>query len=254
MSSLAIFLLVALLVIGFYLIIAEHRHHAIRRTHCQLQSLINGIPDLIWIKDKQSRFLLVNTQFCKAFALPKEEIIGKTDFDLSADPEQAQGYYEDDLKTQKARKPFQTEELITGSDGTVAWSETTKIPIFNRRNQVVGTAGVARDITKRRLAEQKISNLAYHDHLTDLPNRISFVRDINKLLSLNNCAVAVILFDLNNFKIISDSTTTYSLRRKNYYIELFPFFVLYFLLNIYYSKNKCIINNTLIIKHIDFQI
>ena len=205
MSSLAIFLLAALFATVFYSIIAERRHRTIKQTFEQLQLLINGIPDLIWIKDKQSRFLLVNTQFCKAFSLAKEEIIGKTDFDLSVTQEQAQGYYEDDLKTQKSKKLFQTEEKIAAPDGSFTWAETTKIPLFNRHNQVVGTAGIARDISKQKLAEQKITNLAYYDKLTGLPKRASFKEDFNALSAKNNFAVALILCDLNKFKTINDS-------------------------------------------------
>ena len=205
MPPLATFLLTALLVIVFYLIIAERRHRSIRQTSYQLQSLINGMPDLMWVKDKQSRFLLVNSQFCKTFSLAREEIIGKTDFDLRVTPEQAQGYYEDDLKTQKSKKTLQKEEQIATPDGSFTWAETTKIPMFNRHNQVVGTAGVARDISKRKLAEQKITNLVYYDKLTNLPNRTSFVEDFNKLSIQNNGTIALILCDLNNFKIINDS-------------------------------------------------
>ncbi len=205
MTSFSIILLIVLLVVGLRLLIIERSHRTIKRTHHHLQALINSIPDLTWVKDKESRFLLVNTQFSRAFGFAKEDIIGKTDFDISVDPEQAQGYYEDDMKTQKQRKTFHTEEQITGSDGTVGWSETIKVPVFDNHNQIVGTAGMARDITKRKHAEQKMVHLAYHDHLTDLPNRISFNQRITKLLNLNNCTVAVILFDLNNFKTINDS-------------------------------------------------
>lgn len=183
----------------------EPSYRRLKKNHHYLQALINHIPDLTWVKDKESRFLLVNNQFSKAFNLSKENILGKTDFDLSCDQEQAQAYYDDDMKTLIEQKVVQTEEKITATDGSFGWSETIKVPIFDENNKIAGTAGMARDITKRKIAEQKIVHIAYHDELTDLPNRIHFVQHITKLLSLNNCAVAVILFDLNNFKIINDS-------------------------------------------------
>jgi diguanylate cyclase (GGDEF)-like protein/PAS domain S-box-containing protein len=205
MSLLSLILLITFLITACRLLIIERKYRKINKIHQHLQTLVNSIPDLTWVKDKDSRFLFVNTQFSKAFGLTTEEIIGKTDFDLSSDPEKAQGYYQDDLKTQLEQKKFHTEEQITGTDGVAAWAETIKVPVFNDQHQVMGTAGMARDITQRKNAEYKLIHIAYHDDLTNLPNRTSFHIKINKLLNLNNCAVAVILFDLNNFKTINDS-------------------------------------------------
>ena len=205
MTSLSLFLLIALLLIALRCVIVGRKYRSLQRTNHHLQTLINSIPDLAWVKDKHSQFLLVNKQFSKAFAISKEDVIGKTDFDISADPELAQGYYKDDLRTMQTGRIFRTEEQITGSDGKIGWAETIKVPVFDQHNKVIGTAGMARDITQRKVAEQKLAHIAYHDDLTDLPNRIYFKQKLNKLLSLNNCAVAVILFDLNNFKTINDS-------------------------------------------------
>ncbi|MFT6985192.1 MAG: diguanylate cyclase (GGDEF)-like protein/PAS domain S-box-containing protein [Psychromonas sp.] len=205
MTSLSIFLLITSVSIALLYLIMARKYKNLQQSNHHLQTLINSIPDLTWVKDKDSRFLLVNKQFYQAFGLPKEDIIGKTDFDLSNDPERAQSYYEDDLRTMQTEIIFRTEEQITGSDGSVAWAETIKVPVFDQHNRVIGTAGMARDITQRKDAEQKLLHIAYHDDLTDLPNRIFFKQKLNKLLSLNNCAVAVILFDLNNFKIINDT-------------------------------------------------
>lgn len=195
----------ALLILSMRLLIVERKLRTIQPIYRHLKHLINSIPELTWVKDTQSRFLFVNTQFSKAFSLPKKDIIGKTDFDLCSDPEQAQAYVEDDLKTLTEGKILHCEEAITALDRTAGWSETIKVPIFDKNKHIIGTAGMARDISQRKQAELKITHLAYHDHLTDLPNRIYFERHINKLLNLNNCAVAIIVFDLNNFKNINDS-------------------------------------------------
>ena len=205
MLVIIIILLGLLLIACLRLLKIEPFYRRLKKNHHYLQALINHIPDLTWIKDKESRFLLVNNQFSNTFGLSKEDILGKTDFDLSSDPEQAQSYCDDDMKTMREQKVTHTEEKITATDGSIGWSETIKVPIYDEFNQIAGTAGMARDISKRKLAEQKIVHIAYHDELTDLPNRIHFVQHITKLLNLNNCAVAVILFDLNNFKIINDS-------------------------------------------------
>lgn len=196
---------IALLCACLCIIIFMLKLRSIQQPYTHLKSLVNNIPDLTWVKDDQSRFLFVNEQFSKAFNLSTEDIIGKTDFDICSNLEQAKAYYEDDLATQKAGKTFRREELITASNGVRGWAETIKVPVFDKHNQVVGTAGMARDISQRKVAEHKINHIAYHDHLTDLPNRLSFNKKITKLLQHNNCAIAVILFNLNNFKGINDS-------------------------------------------------
>ncbi|WP_019614939.1 putative bifunctional diguanylate cyclase/phosphodiesterase [Psychromonas ossibalaenae] len=203
--SITVFLLLALSITAFHLIKLKRKYKDLRQTHRHLHSLITHIPDLIWLKDKQSRFLLVNKQFSRAFSLSEQQILGKTDFDICSDQTQAMAYYEDDLKTLREKQMVHTEELITGSDGCAAWSETIKVPIFDEHNQVVGTAGIARDISKRKKAERQMLYLAYHDDLTDLPNRISFTRQVSKALERPDGHVAVILLGLNHFKTINDS-------------------------------------------------
>ena len=106
-------LVIALSIITTRLLIIERKLRSIQPIYQYLKHLINSIPELTWIKDTQSRFLFVNSQFSKAFALPKKDIIGKTDFDLCSDPEQAQAYMEDDLNILRDGKILQIQIIIT---------------------------------------------------------------------------------------------------------------------------------------------
>jgi polar amino acid transport system substrate-binding protein len=158
----------------------------------------------MWVKDKHSHFLFVNQQFFKSFGLSEKEIIGKTDLDITADKSLARKYLRDDVKTMETQENFSVEEKITGSDGSIEWAETIKVPVYNDNKQVIGTAGMARNITERKNAQQKLIHMAYHDELTGLPNRTYFKNRVNKLLATEGAIFAVILFDLNDFKIIND--------------------------------------------------
>lgn len=205
MSSITIILILLFLITALALVISERKSREFKQINEHLQSLINNVPDLIWVKDEKSRFIFVNDQFSKTFPFSKEELIGKTDFDLNEDKILAQSYREDDLRVQQQMQPLHVEEQIVGADGNEGWAETIKVALVNKQGKVIGTAGMARNITKRKEAEQKMAHLVYHDELTGLPNRSGFTQQVNKLLTLNNHTVAVILFDLNNFKHINDS-------------------------------------------------
>jgi len=204
MDILSIILLIALVAVGFRLWIIERRLKSLSRTNYYLHSLINSIPDLMWVKDKHSHFLFVNQQFFKSFRLSAKEIIGKTDLDITADTNLARKYLKDDVRTMETEENFSVEEKITGSDGSIEWAETIKVPVYNDSKQVIGTAGMARNITERKNAQQKLTHMAYHDELTGLPNRTYFKNRVNKLLATEGAIFAVILFDLNDFKIIND--------------------------------------------------
>lgn len=182
--------------------IAELKLH---RSH--LQALVDSIPDLTWVKDRNSRFLMVNRQFSKAFGLPIEEILGKTDMDLS-EKQQAQQYLDDDQLVISTQQTIQREEKISGEAGQESWAETIKVPVFNSDGGVVGTAGMARDISDRKRAEKHISHLAHHDNLTNLPNRRLLEKRMKRYLlnhdpELDN--LVVMFLDLDNFKVINDT-------------------------------------------------
>lgn len=171
-----------------------------------LRSLIDSIPDLIWIKNKASEFVLVNSQFTRAFKKPLQFFLGKTDFDLSP-PEQANKYYQDDLRVMRESETLITEEPVTGADGKIAWSETTKAPLLSQHGEVIGSIGIARNVTARKEAQERLAFLAAHDELTQLPNRRTFEQNLAlRLRRLNTDETAAVLYiDLDNFKFVNDS-------------------------------------------------
>lgn len=177
----------------------------VRRSH--FQALVDSIPDLTWVKDLDSRFLMVNRQFGKAFGRNIEDLIGKTDFDLS-DPEQAKKYQEDDQLVINTGQAMHREERITGEGGKESWAETVKVPILDSDGEVVGTAGMARDISERKRAERHINHLAHHDNLTNLPNRTLLERRVKRYLSDHDPDtdnLVIMFIDLDNFKVINDT-------------------------------------------------
>lgn len=189
--------------------------YALRKAHRELieiqkrqQALMDSIPDLAWVKDTDSRFIAVNAKFKPVFGVEPDELIGKTDFDLSPSRD-AEHYQEDDREVMRSGNPLRTEERIAKENNTWGWAETIKVPVYDADNNIVGTAGVARDITERKQAEQRIEFLANHDSLTSLPNRRLMEDRLKQALAratLNKKEkLAVLFLDLDYFKSINDS-------------------------------------------------
>lgn len=122
-------------------------------TMLPIQALLDSIDDLAWIKDADSRFILVNRKFGDVFGVAPDSLIGKTDSDLS-DTDLAEQYLQDDRRVMHTRQPSRREEKIARGPGQYGWSETVKVPVLDAGGRVVGTAGVARDITERRQAQE----------------------------------------------------------------------------------------------------
>jgi PAS domain S-box-containing protein len=130
-----------------------------KETLLHQSAILNGIPDMAWLKDKKGHYVAVNEQFAKTSGMKIEEIIGKTDFEIWKESF-AKMYHDDDLEVmQEGKRKHHIEEPQIDSTGREFWVETTKTPILNEQNEVIGTTGIAREITERKKAELERESL-----------------------------------------------------------------------------------------------
>ncbi|GBG13591.1 uncharacterized protein NMK_1142 [Novimethylophilus kurashikiensis] len=129
---------------------------ALRKKESYLRALVDNFPFMVWLKDKESRFLTVNKVHANSYdyQLP-EDLVGKTDFDLSP-YDLAQHYRDDDLKIMASRKREIIEEQHEGKHGR-HWIETFKAPVIDGSGELLGTVGFARDITERKAVEAELA-------------------------------------------------------------------------------------------------
>lgn len=121
-----------------------------------MRSILQTIPDLIWLKDKDGVFLLCNTMFERYFGAREADIIGKTDYDF-VDRELADFFLERDRQAIAAGKPVKNEEWGTfADDGHRALLETTKTPLYDSKGALIGVLGIGHDITERKRAEEAL--------------------------------------------------------------------------------------------------
>jgi PAS domain S-box-containing protein len=128
---------------------------ALERKITELDSFINNIPDMAWIKDAESRLVVANEAFANAAGMAPESLINHT-CEVCFGKEEAERFREDDLAVMKSGKQKILEEKIVDSENREIWLETIKSPILDEWGKVIGTVGIARDITKRKLAEESL--------------------------------------------------------------------------------------------------
>jgi PAS domain S-box-containing protein len=131
------------------------RRHAMElgNANARMAAILDNIPDLAWVKDADGRFLAVNRALAaaKGFSEPGQ-MIGKTDHEVHP-PELASTYRADDLQVMATEECKRIEERHLNADGTDTLVETIKTALHDADGQVVGTVGIARDITARRQGE-----------------------------------------------------------------------------------------------------
>jgi diguanylate cyclase (GGDEF)-like protein/PAS domain S-box-containing protein len=128
---------------------------AAREQELQRQAILDNIPDIAWLKDTNSRFLACNVAFARSCGQLPSEVLGKTDFDLFP-REIAQHYRDDDAEVMRTGTHKSIEEALVLPNGTSRVIETIKTCVCDAAGIVTGTAGIARDITERRRAEEQL--------------------------------------------------------------------------------------------------
>jgi sigma-B regulation protein RsbU (phosphoserine phosphatase) len=126
-----------------------------------LDTLMEHLPDYIYFKDVESRFIWVSKAKLFQHGLIQEsEIIGKTDFDFFPEA-RARAALEDEKQNMSSGVPIiDKEEKNVWPDGSVTWVSTTKMPLRDSIGRIIGTFGLSRDITRRKRTEDELGVIA----------------------------------------------------------------------------------------------
>ncbi|HEX4308577.1 MAG TPA: GGDEF domain-containing protein [Acidobacteriaceae bacterium] len=180
-----------------------------------LRAVIASVPDLIYVKDEESRFLLANQGTADVMgAASGNELRGKSDFDYYP-TELAAGFYQDEQRVIQSGVPLVSQdEHVRESDGRIRWLLTTKVPFRDSEGKAIGIIGIGRNITALKETESELKrareNLhfrATHDSLTSLLNRDAILDMLGREISRSSRehgATAILLADLDHFKNIND--------------------------------------------------
>ncbi len=157
----------------------KQAEEALSKERNLVRALMDNVPDNIYFKDTDSRFITISKALAEKFNLSERaQSVGKTDFDFFTE-DHARPAFEDEQKIIKTGEPLiNLEEKETWPDGRTTWVSTTKVPLRDAQGQIIGTFGISRDITEHKLAEasreqERVLLKTLIDHL---PNSV-FVKD-----------------------------------------------------------------------------
>lgn len=114
-----------------------------------MDSLMDNINDTIYFKDIDSKFIKVSKSYLRIAEVESyDDVLGKTDFDLCSNKEEAQMFFDDEQRIIKSRKPIINQVQEEHRNGTVIYTSTSKYPLNDEYGNVIGTFGITTDITE----------------------------------------------------------------------------------------------------------
>ena len=134
--------------------VIKQRDSEIRNSETKLQAIIDNTTAVIYMKDPQGKYLLINHQYEKLFHVSKTEIIGKTDYEIFP-KDKADVFRKNDRKVIDSERPMQFEELVPHDDGLHTYI-SLKFPLLNAENIVYGVCGTSTDITVHKQNEEEL--------------------------------------------------------------------------------------------------
>jgi PAS domain S-box-containing protein len=137
--------------------ITEHRRveESLRKSETRLQAFFENSPNLIFLKDREGRYLYVNKEFTRAFLITGEEIRGKSDEEIFS-AEQAGAFRASDRRGIRAGVPMEFEEGALQEDGPHT-STVQRFPLFNAGSEIYAIGGIVTDIKRKRAEEELLT-------------------------------------------------------------------------------------------------
>jgi diguanylate cyclase (GGDEF)-like protein/PAS domain S-box-containing protein len=180
----------------------------LRQSEARNRYLIEHADDLIFETDAQGRITSFNPMAPRLLQVPAEALAGRPVMDLvhPAHRHAVQRHYQRQLIR---RIPSTYSEAPVVTQGGEIWLGQNVQLVFDEAERITGFQVVARDVTRRKQAEEQLRHLALHDALTGLPNRVLFMdrleRTFERARRNPGAAFAVLYLDLDRFKTINDS-------------------------------------------------
>ena len=183
---------------------------ALAKEQFLVNALMNNLPDHIYFKDRESRFIRVNKSQAQFLGLKDpSEVVGKTDFDFFT-MEHAKQAYDDEQTIIRTGQLLNKEEKETHPDGPDTWVSTVKLPLHDNMGNIIGTFGISRDITERQRRELE------NQVLYEISQGVSTTSNLDELLKLIHYSLGKVVYAENCFvALFNEKTGLFS----------FPYFV-----------------------------
>jgi diguanylate cyclase (GGDEF)-like protein/PAS domain S-box-containing protein len=181
---------------------------ALRLSGERYRTILEEIEEGYYEVDLKGNFTFANDAACNQFGYCREELIG-INYRSYVPKEDVESVYRTWNKVFRTGEPVKSFPFATiRKDGTQIYLETSVSPMRNKQGKIVGFRSISRDITERKQFEQKLAEMATHDSLTGLPNRILLSDRLmvgTALAKRNGHRLAVLMLDLDKFKDVNDA-------------------------------------------------
>ncbi len=157
-----------------------------------LEVLLENSPDLIYFKDRNSRFVCYSRQFREFLKIDETQTLkGRTDFDLFANEHALAAFADEQSIINTGKSIVGKLEKETHQDGRVTWALTTKMPWRDKQGNIIGTFGISKDVTPLKEAEQKLAHERelFHALVENLPDAIYFKDHESRFVKLSRSKV-----------------------------------------------------------------
>ena len=181
---------------------------ALRRSEARYRAILEEIEEGYYEVDRAGNFTFVNHAACRQFGYSRQELMGMN-YRIYVPKEDVKNVYRawnKVYRTGEALKSFLFASIR--KDGVQIFLENSVSPLRNKEGKIIGFRSISRDITERKKFEQKLAEMATHDALTGLPNRVLLSDRLmvgSALARRNGHRMAVLMLDLDRFKTVNDA-------------------------------------------------
>lgn len=171
-----------------------------------LKIVMEALPGMVFYKDKEGKYVYANKEFNNFYnGKDIDELIGKTNFDIHPTKELAIKYTKEDKEVLQKKQSIKAETILQSENGEKIYTEAVKVPVLDKKENVVGVVGLILDVTEKKKAEEQLKKTSFTDVLTNLYNRAYFEEKAKEFLSEEYLPVGVIMGDANGLKLVNDT-------------------------------------------------
>ena len=170
-----------------------------------LADVIEHIPSVTYVKNRQGRCLLVNKKYEEITGKRREQVLGKLESEIYS-PAEAEAYRASDVEVMRSGKMLETEESLLTGEGEKHFL-SVKFPTRNSAGEITGICGISTDITQIKHYQQELERLSQYDELTGLFNRRHFISLARHELSRSTRyggKLSLLMLDVDFFKRVND--------------------------------------------------
>lgn len=179
----------------------------LRASEKRRQAAIELNPQIPWTANADGHILEVSPNLILTLATWNEETLNSSDWTKLIHPDDLPEVRHRREEALRSGTSYDIEHRMRSTDGTWRWFRSFAVPRRTERGEIVLWYGSSEDITERKLSQEKVIQMAFHDGLTGLPNRIKFSDLLDKQISEsanNSTAFTLLCVDLDHFKGVND--------------------------------------------------